>query len=162
MEHAARGGKVRKLAYKRTSILKSKLAPNDVKHGMLPPVFQNSYSKAPHSMLGISYFGSPTTLTKPQSTCEHWPGSQMYVEAQTNFSISRFGVWKKEGLIEIDGRTPILLDGKQQQMLWQCLLSPFLLCTSSSITWKRSWKEKLEMDFLTKLLLLLGLRKAKN
>ena len=58
--------------------------------------------------------------------------------------------------------TPILLDGKQQQMLWQCLLSPFLLCTSSSITWKRSWKEKLEMDFLTKLLLLLGLRKAKN
>ena len=49
----------------------------------------------------------------------------MYVEAQTNFSISRFGVWKKEGLIEIDGRTPILLDGKQQQMLWQCLLSPF-------------------------------------
>ena len=76
-------------------------------------------------MLGISHFGSPTTLTKPQSTCEHWPGSQMYVEAQTNFSISRFGVWKKEGLIEIDGRTPILLDGKQQQMLWQCLLSPF-------------------------------------
>ena len=45
--------------------------------------------------------------------------------------------------------TPILLDGKPQQMLWQCLLSPFLLCTSSSITWKRSWKEKLEMDFVT-------------
>ena len=76
---------------------------------MLPPVFQNSYSKAPHSMLGISHFGSPTTLTKPQSTCEHWPGSQMYVEAQTNFSISRSGVWKKEGLIEIDGHPYFLM-----------------------------------------------------
>ena len=51
----------------------------------------------PHSMLGISHFGSPTTLTKPQSTCEHWPGSQMYVERSADqlFDFSVRGLEKR-------------------------------------------------------------------
>ena len=79
----------------------------------------------PHSMLGISHFGSPTTLTKPQSTCEHWPGSQMYVERSADqlFDFSVRGLEKRRSYR--NRWTPILLDGKQQQMLWQCLLSPF-------------------------------------
>ena len=79
-------------------------------------------------MLGISHFGPPSNYLD-QTTNYLWTLTRFflpkctYVEANQLFDFSVRGLEKRRSYR--NRWTPILLDGKQQQMLWQCLLSPF-------------------------------------